>query len=203
MAGSVNTTPAAMDSPAEPVVWTMLFSRMVDRPRVRKNATDSTAMGIEADTVSPILSARYTLEAANTIPRMAPRIRARTVSSAGDRDAGTKGSKLVPGVAVSGRGAVVVAMVPLGEGTGIVRRRRARRKRALRIAPYRRPPSPYWFGQLPQMLQWPALSLPSSECFWVETAAFMTASGAKCSRRLLKVPKILAKCAWLRPCPDS
>jgi hypothetical protein len=53
MAGSVNTTPAAMDSPAEPVVCTMLFSRIVDRPSVRKKATDSTAMGIEAETVSP------------------------------------------------------------------------------------------------------------------------------------------------------
>ena len=28
----MNTTPAAIDSPAEPVVWTMLFSRMVDLP---------------------------------------------------------------------------------------------------------------------------------------------------------------------------
>ena len=58
IAGRVNTTPAAIDSPAEPVVWTMLFSRMVERPRVRKNATASTAMGIDADTVRPILSAR-------------------------------------------------------------------------------------------------------------------------------------------------
>src|SRR6476469_5210849 len=112
MAGSVNTIPAAMDSPAEPVVCTMLFSRMVERPRVLKNATDSTAMGIEADTVSPILSARYTLEAANTSPRRAPRIRARAVSSAGDREAGTNGSRLLPGLAVSGRGGEMVAMVP-------------------------------------------------------------------------------------------
>ena len=28
--GRVNTTPAAIDSPAEPMVWTMLFSRIVD-----------------------------------------------------------------------------------------------------------------------------------------------------------------------------
>ena len=58
MAGSVNTTPAAIDSPAEPVVCTMLFSRIVDFPSVRKNATASTAMGIEAETVRPILRAR-------------------------------------------------------------------------------------------------------------------------------------------------
>ena len=37
--------PAAIDSPAEPVVCTMLFSRMVDLPSVRKKATASTAIG--------------------------------------------------------------------------------------------------------------------------------------------------------------
>ncbi len=58
MAGRVKTIPAAIDSPAEPVVWTMLFSRMVDLPRVLKKATARTAMGIDADTVRPILSAR-------------------------------------------------------------------------------------------------------------------------------------------------
>jgi hypothetical protein len=58
MAGMVKTMPAAMDSPAEPVVCTMLFSRIVDFPSVRKNATARTAIGMEADTVSPILSAR-------------------------------------------------------------------------------------------------------------------------------------------------
>ena len=83
--------PAAIDSPAEPVVWTMLFSRIVERPSVRKKATESTAIGIEAETVRPILSARYTLEAANTRPSSAPRISARTVSSAGDWLAGTNG----------------------------------------------------------------------------------------------------------------
>ena len=85
--------PAAIDSPAEPVVWTMLFSRIVERPSVRKNATESTAIGIEAETVRPILSARYTLEAAKTSPSSAPRISARTVSSAGDWLGGTNGSK--------------------------------------------------------------------------------------------------------------
>ena len=58
MAGRVKTMPAAIDSPAEPVVCTMLFSRMVDFPRVLKKATASTAIGMEADTVRPILSAR-------------------------------------------------------------------------------------------------------------------------------------------------
>ena len=31
-AGTVNTTPPAIDSPAEPIVWTMLFSRIVEPP---------------------------------------------------------------------------------------------------------------------------------------------------------------------------
>jgi hypothetical protein len=31
-AGTVKTTPPATDSPAEPIVWTMLFSRIVEPP---------------------------------------------------------------------------------------------------------------------------------------------------------------------------
>jgi hypothetical protein len=57
-AGSVKTAPAAMDSPAEPMVCTMLFSRIVERPRRLNTALASTAMGIEAETVSPARSAR-------------------------------------------------------------------------------------------------------------------------------------------------
>src|SRR5579864_2889537 len=52
-AGKVNITPAASDSPAEPVVCTMLFSRIVDRPNARKMLIDNTAIGIDADTVNP------------------------------------------------------------------------------------------------------------------------------------------------------
>ena len=54
----VNTTPADTESAAEPVVWTMLFSRIVERPSVRKIVIASTAIGIEALTVRPIFSAR-------------------------------------------------------------------------------------------------------------------------------------------------
>src|SRR6185436_20530496 len=81
--GSVKATPAAMDSPADPAVWTMLFSRMVALPKKRKMVIDRTAMGIDAETVSPTLSARYTEEAAKTTPRTEPRTTARSVSSAG------------------------------------------------------------------------------------------------------------------------
>ena len=57
-AGIVNTTPPATDSPAEPIVWTMLFSRMVDPPNRFSTEMASTAIGIEADTVSPARSPR-------------------------------------------------------------------------------------------------------------------------------------------------
>ena len=52
-AGKVKITPAATDSPAEPVVCTMLFSRIVDLPNARRMEIDSTEIGIDAETVSP------------------------------------------------------------------------------------------------------------------------------------------------------
>ena len=52
-AGSVKITPPATDSPADPVVCTMLFSRMVALPRARSSEMDRTAIGIEAATVRP------------------------------------------------------------------------------------------------------------------------------------------------------
>ena len=58
IAGIVNTTPADTESAAEPVVCTMLFSRMVARPRARKIAMERTAIGIDALTVRPIFRAR-------------------------------------------------------------------------------------------------------------------------------------------------
>ncbi len=39
--------------PADPVVCTMLFSRIVERPNARRMLMERTAMGIEAETVSP------------------------------------------------------------------------------------------------------------------------------------------------------
>jgi hypothetical protein len=47
-----------MDSPAEPVVCTTLFSSTEARPKARNSVTDSTAIGIEAETVSPTLRPR-------------------------------------------------------------------------------------------------------------------------------------------------
>jgi hypothetical protein len=92
-AGTVKTTPAATDSPAEPMVCTMLFSRMVELPRRLKTAIDSTAMGTEAETVRPALNARYTVAAPKMTPKSEPRMIALGVNSGISCDAGTKGLK--------------------------------------------------------------------------------------------------------------
>src|SRR5712692_2169771 len=80
-AGIVNMTPAASDSPAEPVVCTMLFSRIVERPNARRILMESTEMGIEAETVSPARRPTYTVIAPKSKPKSAPRITARMVNS--------------------------------------------------------------------------------------------------------------------------
>src|SRR5229473_6080542 len=80
-AGIVNITPAASDSPAEPVVCTILFSRMVERPNARRMLMESTEMGIEAETVSPARKPTYTVTAPKSSPKSAPRITARMVNS--------------------------------------------------------------------------------------------------------------------------
>ena len=63
IAGIVTPTPKAIDSPAEPAVWTMLFSRMLasrtlKRDSSRNRVMEITATGIEALTVSPTFSTR-------------------------------------------------------------------------------------------------------------------------------------------------
>src|SRR5262249_32151108 len=80
-AGSVNMTPAASDSPADPVVCTMLFSRIVDRPKALRMLIDSTEIGIEAETVSPARNPTYTVTAPNRRPNNAPSTTARIVNS--------------------------------------------------------------------------------------------------------------------------
>src|SRR3569832_1462785 len=80
--------PAATDSPADPVVCTMLFCRIVagfapnDFEMYLKIVIERTEIGIDALTVSPTLSARYTLESAKTRPRSTPSTMAPGVSSA-------------------------------------------------------------------------------------------------------------------------
>ena len=63
IAGIVTPRPKAIDSPADPAVWTMLFSRMVAsrRPnleRRRNSVIEMTATGIDALTVKPTFSTR-------------------------------------------------------------------------------------------------------------------------------------------------
>jgi hypothetical protein len=55
-AGRVKMTPEAMDWPALPTVWTMLFSRMLDLPKARRIEIERTEMGMEAATVRPALN---------------------------------------------------------------------------------------------------------------------------------------------------
>ena len=63
-AGIVTPTPNAIDSPALPAVWTMLFSRIVALrtfstfENTRNKVIESTAIGTDAETVSPTLSTR-------------------------------------------------------------------------------------------------------------------------------------------------
>ena len=53
-AGMVKIAPAARDSPAEPIVWTILLSRMEFLRRItRITPMEITAAGMEADTVIP------------------------------------------------------------------------------------------------------------------------------------------------------
>ncbi len=74
----VTPTPKAIDSPADPAVCVMLFSRMVAgrKPKIllkaRKRVIDKTATGIDAETVSPTRSTRYSDDAPKTIPSSAP-----------------------------------------------------------------------------------------------------------------------------------
>ena len=84
--GMVTPRPKAIDSPAEPAVCAMLFSRMLAslppiflaRP---KKVIAITATGIDALTVRPTLSTRYSEEAPNTMPSKVPRNSARKVIS--------------------------------------------------------------------------------------------------------------------------
>ena len=57
--GMVKIAPPASDSPAEPMVCTILLSRIDFRRRITRMTTmEITAAGIDADTVMPTLSPR-------------------------------------------------------------------------------------------------------------------------------------------------
>ena len=67
----------------------MLFSRMVEPPSRFSTEIASTAIGIEALTVSPARRPRYTVEAPKISPNRRPSTIALAVNSAGDWLAGT------------------------------------------------------------------------------------------------------------------
>ena len=58
-AGNVKIAPAASDSPADPIVWTMLFSRIESRRSTyRSTPMEITAAGTDAEIVIPTRSPR-------------------------------------------------------------------------------------------------------------------------------------------------
>ncbi len=87
----MKTTPPATDSPADPIVCTMLFSRIVEPPSRFRTEIARTAIGIDALTVSPARSPRYTVDAPNSRPNSTPMTTALIVNSAGDCDGETYG----------------------------------------------------------------------------------------------------------------
>src|SRR5580658_1472108 len=78
----------------------MLFSRIDARPNARRIEIDSTEIGMLAATVRPARSPTYTVTAPKMIPKIAPRISARTESSLGLSSADTNGRKVVVVVAI-------------------------------------------------------------------------------------------------------
>ena len=107
-AGSVKMAPAANDSPAEPIVCTRLLSKIeLRRSKPRRIPIDTTAAGIDADTVIPTRSPRYAFAAPKTTANKTPTITAVMLNSFISFSAGTKGlnssfsfSKAMPPVLV-------------------------------------------------------------------------------------------------------
>src|SRR6185503_150449 len=81
------------------MVWTMLFSRILEPPSRLSTEMASTAMGIEALTVRPARRPRYTVDAPKIRPNNAPRMMARIVNSATDMFAATYGWNAAVGAA--------------------------------------------------------------------------------------------------------
>ncbi len=86
IAGIVTPTPNAIDSPADPPVCTMLFSKIVasrppNFPHSLNNVIEITATGIDALTVNPTFNTKYNDDAPNTIPSSAPSTNGATVNS--------------------------------------------------------------------------------------------------------------------------
>ena len=95
-AGSVNIAPAARDSPAEPIVCTILFSRIESFLKIfRIIPIETTAAGMDADTVIPTRSPIYALAPPKITASNAPRITDVSVNSGITLSAGTYGLKFL------------------------------------------------------------------------------------------------------------
>src|SRR4029079_2653225 len=90
--------------------WTMLFSRIDDPPSFLRTEIARTAIGIDALTVSPARSPRYTVDAPKTRPKSTPRTMAFGVNSGSVWDAGTEG--LNAAASVVSRGVGMVCAMP-------------------------------------------------------------------------------------------
>jgi len=88
----VKITAPATDSPAEAMVWTMLFSRMLDVFIRLNTIIEIKAAGIEPAMVRAIFSPKKVVEAAKTMARKIPNMITRGVTSGKILDAGTNGS---------------------------------------------------------------------------------------------------------------
>ena len=93
-AGKVKITPEATTSPAEAMVCTILFSKILALRKRLNTTMETKAAGIEADMVRAIFKPTKVLDAAKTIARKMHNIKARTVTSGNEVLAGIKGSTL-------------------------------------------------------------------------------------------------------------
>ena len=93
--GMVKIAPAARDSPAEPIVCTILFSKTESFLKImRITPIEMTAAGIDADTVIPTRSPRYAFAPPNKTASIMPKITLVAVNSDTLFSAGINGLKL-------------------------------------------------------------------------------------------------------------
>src|SRR4030095_629561 len=96
-AGIVKIVPDASELDALPTVCARFVSRIVPFfGRVVKTSADSTAIGIDVDTVSPARRPRYAFAAPNNTPNPSPASTAFNVNSARRGDGGSGVAAVVP-----------------------------------------------------------------------------------------------------------
>ena len=80
----VKTTPPATDSPADPMVWTMLFSRIVEPPKFLQHRDRQHRDRNRRADRQPGAQPEIDRGGAESRPNSAPRTMAFSVNSAGD-----------------------------------------------------------------------------------------------------------------------